>query len=233
VGQFDDAIARGEESLKRRKARFGVNHPGTLASLSNLGLFYAAAGRHEEALVPQQEALTLRTAKLGPAHVDTLASADAVVRCLFRLGRGAQAVPLIDGVIPHALTADVSLNFVAEWMALRKKYFFDLRDVAGCRATAAMWDTLGRTDAISHYITGRSHALVAWMIRDQDRSAEGAKQSDIEADLAMDWLRKAVAAGYRDSVYMAKDADIDVLRNRPDFIKLMAELADEPKKDEK
>jgi hypothetical protein len=74
--------------------------------------------------------------------------------------------------------------------------------------------------------------VVVWLIRDQDPSTEAEKQSSIEADLAMDWLRKAVAAGYRDAAHMAKDPDFDVLRKRPDFIKLMADLAAQPPKND-
>jgi tetratricopeptide (TPR) repeat protein len=49
-----------------------------------------------------------------------------------------------------------------------------------------------------------------------------------QADLAMEWLRKAVAAGYKDLAVMKKDTDLDVLRKRDDFKKLLAGL--EPKK---
>jgi hypothetical protein len=89
---------------------------------------------------------------------------------------------------------------------------------------------LGPTDAASLYKSACVHALVAAVIRDQDKSAEVEKQSNIELDLAMDWLRKAVAAGYRNSAHMAKDGDLDVLRKRPDFVKLMAEMAAQPPK---
>ena len=45
-----------------------------------------------------------------------------------------------------------------------------------------------------------------------------------QADLAMDWLQQAVAAGYKDVAHMMKDADLDPLRERQDFKKLMADL---------
>jgi eukaryotic-like serine/threonine-protein kinase len=44
------------------------------------------------------------------------------------------------------------------------------------------------------------------------------------ADRAMELLRKAVKAGYKDAAHMAKDTDLDSLRGREDFKKLMAEL---------
>ena len=74
---------------------------------------------------------------------------------------------------------------------------------------------------------------MAAVILEQDSSAEAQKQSTTEADRAMDWLRKAVAAGYRNSSHMAKDAGLDILRQRPDFIALMAELAAASKTDKK
>jgi tetratricopeptide (TPR) repeat protein len=44
------------------------------------------------------------------------------------------------------------------------------------------------------------------------------------ADRAMELLHKAVQAGYKDAAHMAKDSDLDSLRDREDFKKLMAEL---------
>jgi hypothetical protein len=42
--------------------------------------------------------------------------------------------------------------------------------------------------------------------------------------MAMAWLPKAVAAGYKDVASIRKDADLDFLRDREDFQKLVAEL---------
>jgi hypothetical protein len=40
----------------------------------------------------------------------------------------------------------------------------------------------------------------------------------------MAWLTQAVAAGYKDVANMKKDKDLDALRGRADFRKVMAEL---------
>jgi tetratricopeptide (TPR) repeat protein len=45
-----------------------------------------------------------------------------------------------------------------------------------------------------------------------------------QADLAMDWLQQAVAAGYKDAAHMKKDTDLDPLRDREEFKKLIAEM---------
>ena len=50
------------------------------------------------------------------------------------------------------------------------------------------------------------------------------------ADRAMELLQKAVQAGYKNASLMAKDTDLDPLRDREDFKKLLASLpAPDPK----
>ena len=51
-----------------------------------------------------------------------------------------------------------------------------------------------------------------------------AKDGDKQAALAMEWLKKAVAAGYKDVAQIKKDKDLDALRDREDFKKLVTEL---------
>ena len=42
--------------------------------------------------------------------------------------------------------------------------------------------------------------------------------------MAMEWLKKAVQAGYKDVAHIAEDSDLDALRSRDDFKKIMAGL---------
>ncbi len=51
-----------------------------------------------------------------------------------------------------------------------------------------------------------------------------AKVAENYLDRAMEMLRRAAKAGYRDTGHAAKDTDLDPLRNRDDFKKLLAEL---------
>jgi hypothetical protein len=51
-----------------------------------------------------------------------------------------------------------------------------------------------------------------------------AAEGQAAADKAMEVLRRAVAAGFRDVAHMRTDTDLDALRGREDFKKLMAEL---------
>src|SRR5262249_34979339 len=44
------------------------------------------------------------------------------------------------------------------------------------------------------------------------------------ADRAMELLRRAVKAGFKDAAHMKQDKDLDALREREDFKKLLAEM---------
>jgi len=46
----------------------------------------------------------------------------------------------------------------------------------------------------------------------------------VELERAMEILRRAIAAGYRDVAWMRRDPDLDALRSRPDFQLLMLDL---------
>ena len=53
------------------------------------------------------------------------------------------------------------------------------------------------------------------------------KTADKKADYAnraVELLHKAVEAGYKDAAHMAKDTDLDPLRNREDYKRLLADL---------
>ena len=66
-------------------------------------------------------------------------------------------------------------------------------------------------------------AVTAAVVRSSANPAD-AKQADAEADRAMSWLRQAVAAGYNNVAHMKQDKDLDSLRGREDFKRLVAEL---------
>jgi tetratricopeptide (TPR) repeat protein len=55
-------------------------------------------------------------------------------------------------------------------------------------------------------------------------SGANAAQGRAEAERAMQWLHRAVAAGYRNVALMRMDHDLDALRSRPDFQALIMDL---------
>jgi hypothetical protein len=79
-------------------------------------------------------------------------------------------------------------------------------------------EKFGPTDADDLYDAAGNRAILAGLLAGDPGAAA------VEADRAMVWLRKAVAAGYRDRANIEKDADLDALRDRPDFRALLKEL---------
>jgi serine/threonine-protein kinase len=93
------------------------------------------------------------------------------------------------------------------------------------RQAAEMWEKLNPADADGLYQAAAMRAATATVLRAADPSPADAKQADAEAEKAMAWLKKAVAAGWKNVAHMRQDQDLDALRDREDFKKLMAELA--------
>jgi serine/threonine protein kinase/tetratricopeptide (TPR) repeat protein len=224
LGRHADALKLHEETLALRKAKLGPEHPETLQSMYNLAVSYAALGRHADALKLREETLALRKAKLGPNHPDTLGSMMGLADSLVQLERGAEAVPIIDDCVRRAAGKVVHPRLLPGVLDLRLRQFEKTKDPAACRQTAEMWEKLDRADADSLYTAACMRAVTAAVLRATDPSPEGAKQADAEADRAMAWLKQAIAAGYKDVAHMEKDKDLDPLREREDFKKLLAEL---------
>ncbi len=70
-------------------------------------------------------------------------------------------------------------------------------------------------------------ALCSTSFRQGNEKATAEEQAEQkrEADLAMETLRKAVAAGYQELEWIRQDSDLNVLRSRADFKALEADLA--------
>ena len=86
-----------------------------------------------------------------------------------------------------------------------------------------MWKKLNRTNAGSLYNAASLRAVTA-AVQAKNSAADAARLAKEDADRAMQWLHKAVEAGYKDLANMKKDTDLDPLREREDFKKLLAEL---------
>jgi serine/threonine protein kinase/tetratricopeptide (TPR) repeat protein len=223
AGRAKEALKLNEETLERRKAKLGPDHPDTFYSMENLALCYAEVGRIQEALELNQQTLQLRKMNLGSNHPDTLQSMNNLANCYADAGRLKEAVKLNEETLqlrkaklgPDHLNTLTSmqdlalcyrktgrhaeaLNLLEETVVLRKaKLGLDRPD-----SLAAMYDIA---------------CLHALMI-------PKAAQRDKEADLAMEWLQKAAAAGFKGIGKLKQDSDLNALRERVDFRKLLAEL---------
>jgi tetratricopeptide (TPR) repeat protein len=230
LGRYDDALQLHERTLALQKDRIGHGHRNTLLSMAGLANSYDGLGRYADALKLREKTLALQIANLGPDHPETLMSMWGLAKSLVRLDRGAEAMPLIVDCLKRAAGEGIDPHLVPGLMDLRLRYFEKLKDAAGCRATAAMWENLKRTDPDSLYVAACFRAVTAAVIKaGNDRSAEVTRIAREEADLAMSWLKQCLAAGYNEVARMKQDKDLEILRERDDFKRLLTELEQKQK----
>lgn len=221
LDRFTEALALHEKTFALRKAKLGPLHPDTLASMTNIALSNVGLGRHREALVLREEALRLHKEKLGVDHADTIACMANLAESYVALNRMDDALRLTDDALRQALAKPgVHPLLVRVLLDGRLRAFSKKGDAAGCRASAETWEKFIPRDADSQYQAACFRAVCAQVMRERAES-----NADEQADRAMDWLRQAIAKGYKNIEHMKNDRDLDSLRDRADFKKLLAELA--------
>jgi tetratricopeptide (TPR) repeat protein len=221
-GRHADALKVEEETLSVRKARLGPVHPDTLTNMNNLANRYGQLARFADAVKLHEETLALRKAKLGPDHPDTLSSMFNLANSYDQLGRHADAVKLSEERLaiqktklgPDHPDTLRSMNGVALMYAAvgRLADALKLHEETLALYQAKFPENPDKLSSI--YNIGCVHALMAAKSDDPNK----------EAELAMDWLKKAVAAGFKDVEQIKKDTDLDPVRARDDFKKLVADL---------
>jgi serine/threonine protein kinase len=224
LGRHVEALRLREETLALHEAKLGREHPRTLMCSNNVAWSYTALGRHADAVKLYEKTLARQKARLGPNHPDTLSSMWGLAASLVKLGRSATALPVIDECMRRAAATTVEPELLPNLIELRMRHFETARDAAGCRQTAEMWETLKRSDIDSLYKAACLRAVSAAVFRAAGTSAASAQQADAEADLALAWLKQAVAAGYKDAAHVKQDGDLAALRDRADFTKLVTML---------
>jgi tetratricopeptide (TPR) repeat protein len=201
--------------------------------MTSLASSYYALGRYAEALKLYEATLAVQQARLGPDHPDTLRSMYGLASSYQALGRHAEALKLHEEELArrqtrlgpdHPDTLLSRLGVASNLVQLGR----GAEAVTDCRRAAETWEKLGRPDADSLYTAACFRAVIAAALRAADASPAAAKEA--EADRAMTWLERAVAAGYRDAANMAVDHDLDALRHRADFKGLLARLSAAPLK---
>ena len=224
LGRHADALKLREETLALRKAKLGPDHPDTWLTKTDLAESYNALGRHAEALKLREATLAFRKSNLGADHVQTLMSMRDVAQSLVALNRGSEALPLINECLRLASNKADAAELIPFALDVRLKQNVKAKNLAGCRETIEAWEKLNRTDADSLYTSACFHAVYGGAIRAAAESASNSSEADAESDRALALLKQAVAAGYQDVVSLNTDKDLDSLRARDDFKKLVAGL---------
>ncbi|KAH7139511.1 hypothetical protein B0J11DRAFT_575420 [Dendryphion nanum] len=87
LGRYLDAEQTHQCVLDKRKARFGEEHPATLASMNDVGLALSLQGKHAMAETFHRETLFKRRTVLGDQHVSTLISMNNLADTLHSRGK--------------------------------------------------------------------------------------------------------------------------------------------------
>jgi serine/threonine protein kinase/tetratricopeptide (TPR) repeat protein len=233
LGRLAEARKLQEQALAIKKAKLGRDHPETIAGMWHLGLILFDQGQHAEALALHEQALALSKVKHGLDHARTLGCMNTLAANYLTAGRDAEALKLLDESWKRVEGKAGNPGLIGQVLCVRLRYFAKTKDAAGCRATAEMYEKMKRTDSESLYEAACMRAVTAAVTCDSDKSAAAVKDAAAEADRAMAWLKQAVAAGYKDAAHMKEDKDLDALRDREDFKKLLADLQASNAKDKK
>jgi len=214
--KLDEAVVAYREAVRLE--------PDNAVSRNELGNALLQWGKVDEAIAEYRQVIKLKPDlwsahyNLGVAHYQAGSLNEAIAA--FR-----KALEL------DPKNAAASNNLL---VALSKKalQFRDMKNAAGCLALAAERETLKLTDSADKlYNAAFFRAICASAILEDPKTpaADAARLAREQADLAMAWLHKAVAAGYKNARHMKQDKDLDALRDREDFKKLLAELENKTK----
>ncbi len=120
VGRLDKALPLFEQTLERMKAKLGLEHPDTLATMNNLAVTYRDSGDVNNALRMFEQSLELKLA-IGPEHPDTFTTMNNLAVVHQSAGDSAKALPLFEQALErsramlgpgHPVTLDRILNLV-------------------------------------------------------------------------------------------------------------------------
>ena len=222
-----DAVNLYEKTLLAMKAAI-PNHSFTFHCMSGLADGYRAVGRHQEALKLCEETLRLRKTKLGPDHHETLASMWGVARALMRLSREMEALPVIEDCLARAGARTLDTYTERLMMDLRLRVAQIKKNPAGCLAVAERWEKLQRTGPDDLYQAAYFRGVCASLMRAMDDPAAWQDAAKRQADLAMEWLKKALAAGYSNLADLEQNPDLEAVRDRDDFKTLLAAEGSQP-----
>jgi hypothetical protein len=236
LGRYGEAVRLLEEGLAISR-KLGPGRGETFMFMGSLGNAYASAGRHADALKLREEILPLARARYGPDNPWTFNNMINLGESYRRVDRVADALELHRELLAlqtakygpaHELTLSCQSTVASCLVQLGQ----GAEATADVLRVAEAWERMARTDPQWLYLAACHRAIAAGALRSADRSPGGAEKARAQADQAMAWLKRAVAAGFRDGPNqvstMALDYDLDALRDRDDFKKLLAEMKGKP-----
>jgi serine/threonine protein kinase len=244
-GLLEDAKAAHTEALAIQKqlAVEFPNRPEFRQELAdghnNLGDLLSEIGRVKEAEAAYAEALNIRK-RLAAEFPKVPGYHNGAAAILFSLGKVARlrrdfaaARKLLDEAIPYHRAALRAKPRDPEYRLLYRYSLVELtQSYAGLGDRPAALDAvrkirnLGWDPAADAYGAAWTLAWCVPIVEKDDNLDAPKQQAEMQfyADQATAMLRDAVAKGYKDVEHLKKNKDLDVLREREDFKKLVAEL---------
>jgi tetratricopeptide (TPR) repeat protein/tRNA A-37 threonylcarbamoyl transferase component Bud32 len=246
-GKTDEAL-RAFEASRRIKQKIADEHPSVAEyrrdlaiSHHNIAFLAQASGRLSEALAAHDASLVIRRS-LADTYTGVTEIQNDLANSLIEIGdalRGMnrpaeartsykQALTILEALFRAGPTVGVNRT----WLVQGLKGLGATHFIAGQAADAVV--TWRRAVAIgnglsspydeSFYYLAGCHALLG-RAAGVPGSGSSPGEGSVEFDRAMDSLRCAVAAGYRNVAWMRRDPDLDPLRSRADFQLLLLDLA--------
>jgi tetratricopeptide (TPR) repeat protein len=197
------AVPKYQVELGGSYCNFGILLDGSGQPSESLG-WYEKAIRTLTATYEQDDRLDVAQQFLRNSHVGRARAYD-------RLKKHAKAVKDWDRAIELSPKAEQP-----PWRAYRATSRLKAGQVAEAVAEVAELTKSSTWNALQWYDFACVYAVA---------SGKSGNKKQEYADRAMVLLQQAVKAGFQDAAHLAKDTDLDLLRERDDFKKLLAELA--------
>jgi serine/threonine-protein kinase len=247
TGNPAEALKANERALTIRQKLADTN-PGIThfsrdlaRSYNTIGYQLQLAGKPAEALAARERALAIRQglADTNPNvtefQFDLAGNHEGIGWALDRNGKPAEALAAFERAIAILQKLVEANPSETQWQSglainlsmvggIRLKAGRTAEAVASIRRAVAIWMRLSSRNPYDLYNLSCSHAKLAGLAAEPNSGMTPA-EGRAEADRAVDWLRQAVAAGYRKLAVLRTDHDLDPLRSRDDFQLLMMDLA--------
>jgi tetratricopeptide (TPR) repeat protein len=230
-GRHADALKVREETLTLLHRRYGPKHAKTLEGMHLLAGSLSDVGRHADALRVREEAAAQARSTLGSRHSASLNYEAGAIDSLIALKRSAEAVNRIEALIAAADGATGSAEKMAKRLvprlhASRMRILRSANDSVGLRRNVESWEKRNLKNA-SEFYNAACFRAVTGEVQSKNPDANSKKLAADDAKRAMEWLHKAVAAGFQDRGRAERDKDLDFLRSREDFKTFLESLPKE------
>jgi serine/threonine protein kinase/tetratricopeptide (TPR) repeat protein len=217
---LQDALTVGERRVKAE--------PGNSAQQSYLAWTHGQMG--EAAQAELDYAAAVRAYASSVAIFDQLDKAGTSMRPFVRSisNKYGQRLALCRKAEQAVRNLDFALQQpaaeVLRLLDLRLRFLLKQQNLPAAVETATKMKERGGDKAEQLYDAACAYALCAAAAMPAKGPVAGAPGSEELADEAMSLLNQAVARGFKNAAHMKQDRDLDAIRDRDDFMKLLADL---------